>query len=461
MSRSQGEPGVLEIKRRRYALVGTGHRAKLYVDALTGPYRQTCQLVALCDPSRVRMGWHAARAGATGENPAQYQLGENQADDFERMLEEASPETIVVTCVDAYHAQYIVAALEHGVDVVTEKPLAVTIEQLRSVIAAGTRSPASVRVTFNARYAPEFGALRRLALEGRIGKVHLVELAEILDTSHGADYFRRWHREMRSSGGLLVHKACHHFDLVNWWLGSSPKTVSAMGSLCFYGKQNADRRGESYTYDRYTGETQAASDPFCLSLDSAGSGELRQLYLDAEAETGYIRDKNVFSAGVDVEDTAVVSVRYEDNTLLSYTLVSYSPWEGMRVTLTGDRGRIELSQRLATAGRQLPGTRAQRECQVRVVPMLGEPEVLDFGSPGTGHQNEDAATVDAIFGIQRDDPFGRAAFLADGVSAALIGIAAERSIGTGNPIDCERLLSSKELCSEDEVGAGEPVVGTR
>ena len=65
----------------------------------------------------------------------------------------------------------------------------------------------------------------------------------MLDTSHGADYFRRWHREKDKSGGLLVHKSTHHFDLVNWWLASSPKTVFAMGGLRFYGRENAEGRG--------------------------------------------------------------------------------------------------------------------------------------------------------------------------------------------------------------------------
>ena len=51
----------------------------------------------------------------------------------------------------------------------------------------------------------------------------------------GADYFRRWHRNKNNSGGLMVHKATHHFDLVNWWLASKPVTVMAMGDLDFYG----------------------------------------------------------------------------------------------------------------------------------------------------------------------------------------------------------------------------------
>ena len=64
----------------------------------------------------------------------------------------------------------------------------------------------------------------------------------LLDTRHGADYFRRWHRNKNNSGGLMVHKATHHFDLVNWWIDSHPVEVSAMGDLDFYGRENAEER---------------------------------------------------------------------------------------------------------------------------------------------------------------------------------------------------------------------------
>ena len=57
----------------------------------------------------------------------------------------------------------------------------------------------------------------------------------LLDTAHGADYFRRWHRLKDVSGGLLVHKSTHHFDLVNWWLADVPTRVYASGGLKFYG----------------------------------------------------------------------------------------------------------------------------------------------------------------------------------------------------------------------------------
>ena len=71
-------------------------------------------------------------------------------------------------------------------------------------------------------------------MNGTIGDVFSVHFEWLLNTKHGADYFRRWHRDKRNSGGLLVHKSTHHFDLVNFWLGTQPKTVFAMGDLRFY-----------------------------------------------------------------------------------------------------------------------------------------------------------------------------------------------------------------------------------
>jgi len=326
-----------ESKRRRYAVVGTGSRARLYLSAFADRFIETVNLVALCDTSRVRMAWHAQQVAPRYPHLTCYQAAE-----FGRMLTETRPDTIVVVTVDRFHADYIVAALDHGCDVITEKPVAVSAEQLQAVAAAEKRSGRRVRVIFNARYAPEFSAIRKMLVDGRIGEVHLVEMAELLDTSHGADYFRRWHRQKINSGGLLIHKACHHFDLVNWWLDDQPRRVFAAGSLAFYGKRNAERRGEVYRYDRYTDEPDAEDDPFALTLDSGRHHDdfLRGLYLEAEQETGYLRDGNVFAAGIDIEDTASVVVSYQNGAILGYSLVAYSPWEGIRLALTGDRGRI-------------------------------------------------------------------------------------------------------------------------
>jgi predicted dehydrogenase len=248
--------------------------------------------------------------------------------------------------------------------------------------------------------------IRELLVEGAIGKPMAVDFSYVLDTSHGADYFRRWHREKDQSGGLLVHKSTHHFDLVNWWIDGQPRSVYALGDLKFYGKSNAESRGEHYEYSRYTDEVKARNDPFSMPLDGKDcrgfrGSLLRSLYREAEAETGYIRDRNVFGEGITIEDTMAVMVRYHNGVVLNYSLVTYSSWEGFRLAITGDKGRLEVyvkygSHIIADHGRDESNASEDQEYQERleVFPMFGHPYQVDVPRAEGSHFGGDARMVD-------------------------------------------------------------------
>ncbi|MDX6248851.1 MAG: hypothetical protein QOF10_2211, partial [Kribbellaceae bacterium] len=100
--------------RRRYAVVGLGARAQTFVDALAGPYADRAELVGFCDVNQTRIAvhnrWIAERYGYAAV--PQYEAG-----DFGRMLEEQRVDVVVVTSMDRTHDDYIVAALEAGLDV--------------------------------------------------------------------------------------------------------------------------------------------------------------------------------------------------------------------------------------------------------------------------------------------------------------------------------------------------------
>src|SRR6185503_1966606 len=107
--------------------------------------------------------------------------------------------------VDATHAETIVKILDRGIDVMTEKPMVVDENQCRAVLDAEKRNNKKIVVTFNYRYAPKHQAIKEALLSGAIGDVTSVDFSWYLDTSHGADYFRRWHRLREKSGSLWVH----------------------------------------------------------------------------------------------------------------------------------------------------------------------------------------------------------------------------------------------------------------
>jgi predicted dehydrogenase len=309
-----------------------------------------------------------------------------------------------------------------------------------------------VTVAFNYRYMPEFTLLRQVVAEGRIGDPLLVDFQWTLDTNHGADYFRRWHREKDRSGGLLVHKATHHFDLVNFWVDSVPETVFAMGGLRFYGRANAEARGETRPYERYTGEGAARDDPFRLALDE--NEGLRRLYLEAEAETGYLRDRNVFGDGITIEDTLGVLARYRSGVQLHYSLVAYSPWEGFRVCITGTRGRAELfatqgshvirgqdDEALADEQRPAPSALRASGRFLNVFPMFGTPYELPIPEASGGHGGGDLRLLAQLFDPGAPpDPFGRSADEIDGAASIALGVAANRSLETGVPVRVADLI---------------------
>ncbi|MDP4583478.1 MAG: Gfo/Idh/MocA family oxidoreductase [Verrucomicrobiales bacterium] len=431
----------MEKRKKRYAIVGTGERAGAFIDALTYAHRADAELVAMCDLSQTRMDWYNRKRS---ENAGFSPLPTYLAEDFEDMVFENAPDTVIVTTVDSIHHHYIVRAMEMGCDVISEKPMTTDVEKATRIFEAIERSGKNLRVTFNYRFSPLASKVRELIRDGVIGTPQHINFNWNLDTAHGADYFRRWHREKGNSGGLLVHKATHHFDLINWWIDSAPREVFAMGDLRFYGRKNAEARGENYSYERYTGEESAGTDPFALNLEE--SDELKGLYLDAESDSGYIRDRNVFGEDITTEDTLSVTARYENGALLTYSLVAYSPGEGCQIAITGDKGRLKIGLE-GRFGRTFVACRsescgASEKAGIRVHPHFSEPYEVPVPFPTGGHGGADTEMLEQIFSDHpAPDDLRRNADHIDGVISILMGVAANQSIETGRMINVSDLLA--------------------
>lgn len=436
--------------KQKYAVVGTGSRSGMFIKAIATTYRDSCVLVGFCDQNQTRMDWYNAQLVNEYNLPA---CPTYAAAQFDQMIHDTQPDTVIVTTIDATHHIYITRAMELGCDVITEKPMTTDVDKTRTIFDAIARTGKSLRVTFNYRYAPAYTKLREVIMNGTIGRPLSVDFSWMLDTRHGADYFRRWHREKHNSGGLLVHKATHHFDLVNWWIDSYPAEVFAFGDLLFYGSENAAARGQQYSYARYTGESAAQNDPFALFLDQ--NDTLRALYLDAEKDDGYLRDRNVFGDHITIEDTMAVTVRYRNGVLLSYNLIAYSPWEGLRVAINGTNGRTELVvQETTTWLKGQPGAEKTdqeidlsasksgfKHAQLCVYPMFGTGYEIEIPPTVGGHGGADPVLLEQIFApTPPPDPFNRAASHVDGAASILTGIAANRAIETRQVVNIDDLF---------------------
>ena len=426
---------------KRYVVVGTGHRVQMYLDAMAGDHKDDAELVGLVEPNPGRLEVHQEWLSRAGLDVNGVLTGGPDA--LERILSETRADRVIITSPDFTHADLIVRSLDAGVDVVVEKPLTIDPKSTRRIADAVDRSGRQVVVTHNYRYSPRNSGLKELIKNGSIGTPLSVTFEWVLDTSHGADYFRRWHRDKANSGGLLIHKASHHFDLVNWLLADSPTVVYARGGVKFYGAENAAARGMPSHADR--GTHDGAHSPW--ELDLRRDARLKALYLDNESYDGYRRDQDVFGPGITTEDNLAVIVDYARGATLSYSLNAHAPWEGYRIGVNGDEGRAELD--VVERAAVLVGADGKAVIDPSAVPESssrtgGERLTLQRHweaaqnikiEEGTGgHGGGDALLLADVFRGAGDDWLERASDWVDGVRSIAVGMAGNESLRTGLPI---------------------------
>jgi hypothetical protein len=438
----------------RIALIGTGGRSEMYIRAIFGKHADTAELVAFSDvnPGRVEFYQQLIQElGAPGP------VASFDPADLTAFIQANNIDRVIVTTPDYTHADYIVEGLRAGADVVVEKPLTIDAEGCRRITEAVHETGRNVVVTFNYRYSPRNSALKEIIQSGVIGKVTSIDFSWVLDTVHGADYFRRWHREKKNSGGLLIHKASHHFDLVNWWIDDVPERVFASGGLKFYGDKNAAERGLGPRPERGTPDADAPAaaekDPFTLDLRE--DERLKALFLDNEHYDGYRRDQDVFTGGITIEDNLALVVEYQGGPRLSYSLNAHSPWEGYRVAVNGTEGRAELEvvERAAVVSStdkktvvDPSATPIEEEDAIRrngerlVVQRHWEAayEVPIVNGEG-GHGGGDELLLSDLFNGPGEDPLGRPSGYLDGLRSVSVGIAGNRSLETSLPVRIEDL----------------------
>jgi predicted dehydrogenase len=390
-----------QSRKLRIAQIGTGSRGTHWAGDIIRNYNDVAQIVALCDinPKRVEVAKEMVGSAAP------------TFVDFDKMIAETKPDAVLITTVDSSHASYIVRALELGVDVISEKPLCTDEQQCQAILDAEKKSGRKLTVAFNARHYPEAIKVKQLILEKAIGDVISVDYQEYLDTSHGASYFRRWHRVKEQSGTLLVSKSCHHFDQVNWWANSAPSEVVAWGDLRFYGRNNAFRG----THCRGCPYRQRCQFYWDVTKDQRAM----KLYVGPETEDGYHIDGCVWRQDINIYDTYSVMTKYENGVRLTYTANTFMPYEGQEIAINGTKGRIDFNMYDG------PGV---RDHSLRLTRIFGKSELVEVQRRQGGHDGADPGVRDLIFRGKTDDPLGLKAGSIAGAYSSLVGIAAYRSI---------------------------------
>jgi len=215
--------------------------------------------------------------------------------DYRELLEVTSIDAVIISTPNDTHKQIAVEAFAAGKHVFCEKPLATTLADCDEIIRAADRAQKFLQVGLVYRYSPLYRRMRRLIADGEVGPVHMMWCKELLGSFYG-----RWRFKEALSGGAIVEKNCHHFDLFNWMIDARPKKV------CAFGGQNVMKRGRTVE---------------AIIMDTG--------------EKNVVHDSEII-------DNAVVIVEYENGARAQLLLCFFSPYgNDLEVGAIGDAGKVE------------------------------------------------------------------------------------------------------------------------
>jgi predicted dehydrogenase len=203
----------------RVGVVGAGKRAASYFTHIPDHLKPVVRLTALVDPSEVNRATFASLFGAGAS--VQHYL------DTAEMLSETELDAVIVAPPNLHHAHDAELVLARGIPLLLEKPVAITVEECRRLWQASraASAAASIAVGFVLRYTPFYSKVKEIVAAGTLGTILTIEADENLGTNLTNLFHRGWRRDNRLSGGFMVEKCCHDFDILNWLVGEHVEAV--------------------------------------------------------------------------------------------------------------------------------------------------------------------------------------------------------------------------------------------
>ncbi len=352
----------------RVGVIGTGMMGCEHIRnviALDG-----AEVVAICDPNDEPLAW--ARRELGGRSVSEFR-------DHRDLLDANVVEAVIVASPNFTHVDVLRDVLSTDVPVLVEKPMCTTLDDCRDVVEWADRRDSLTWVGLEYRYMAPIAALVDVVRSGRLGITRMVSIRE-----HRFPFLVKvdnWNRFSRNTGGTLVEKCCHFFDLMNLVVDAPPRRVYASGG------QDVNHLDEVYDGERS-----------------------------------------------DILDNAFVIVDYANGVRAHLDLCMFA--EGSRneqeISVVGDEGKVEAA--VPGDGSVYIGTRRDRS----IVPSSAtiDPSIAHVGFHFGASFVEVARFCDAIRLGAKPEVDVHA-----GLASVAIGVAAHRSIEEGRPIEMSELGS--------------------
>lgn len=385
----------------RIGVVGLGVRG-FWVAHLARECPQT-ELVAMADMDQAML----AIAQDKFPGVALYPSGE-------AMAQSPDIEAVIVATGDRFHAGNAREALRRGKHVLIEKPMAQGFDDLAEIARLQRETGLVVGAFLELRHSRLWQRVREIIDSGEVGAILAGALIDHVGRDRAQFFGRARARSRDMMVSLVLQKGVHALDLLNWYVGASPRRVSATGGLrCFGGTETADKRCS----DCERGDT--------CPHRMAPTGGLPSLGIEiANAE-----DFCVWSEACDMEDVSFVNIDYVGGAVATYNEVHFAPYYRTHFTLYGSAGQLDVEANHDTG-----------EAWIEVTARYSRDQRRERPTGDTGHGGADPALIADFAGAVREgrEPLSG---LRAGFESAVIGIGTRQSIDGGEFVDLPLLDS--------------------
>lgn len=205
-----------KMKELKFGFIGTGTMGRQHIALLRDHYQDEAVVAAVCDtaPGELAM----ARELVPSARPHS---------DYREMLDKEGLDGVFISTPNFTHAEIAIASARSGLHVFCEKPVATTKDDCLKMAEAAAETEKLMMIGHELRYSEYFLTIKQLLDEGALGIPRMVWCKEFRWPF--LPKIENWILDSRRSGGTLVDKNCHHFDLMNWYTGSRPLRVFGMG----------------------------------------------------------------------------------------------------------------------------------------------------------------------------------------------------------------------------------------
>jgi predicted dehydrogenase len=332
---------------KRIAILGVGDRGRLFAGLLR-EMGERARLVAVADPGRK----HRNAVVKEHEVPSEMIFP-----DWQTFCVKPPPcDAVIIATPDRQHVGPAVACLNHGLDLLLEKPMGVSLKECQAINAAQHNSGRIVGVCHSLRYHHAFRKVRDLIKDGAIGRVMTVDLLEQVEIKHHAHSFVRgnWGNQSRSTFMLLA-KSCHDLDYLSYLIDRPCLAVNSFGHLSYFRPENAPAGATDRCTDGCPHEptcTFSAIKQYVDTHRDKWPANVTGAQHSREAQLEFLRTgpygRCVWKCDNDAVDHQVVAMQFADDITATFTMTAFTAAGGRRLRVHGTLGELYFDEETIT-----------------------------------------------------------------------------------------------------------------